>query len=74
MSAVTRLYPERQPGPARAALAPHTAADLDQAELFLLSLDGEVSGASPARMSYLLGLAEGHLANMIELVRGLSDA
>jgi hypothetical protein len=74
MSTVTRLHPERRSEPARPGLAPHAAADLDQAELFLLSLAAEVSSASPARMAYLLGLAEGHLANMIELVRGLSDA
>jgi hypothetical protein len=72
VNTVTRLHPERQAEPARAALAPHSATDLDQAELFLLSLDGEVNGADLPRMAYLLGLAEGHLANLTELVRSLT--
>jgi hypothetical protein len=46
--------------------------DLDQAELFLLSLDGELRADGP-RTAYLLGVAEGHLANLIELVRGPAD-
>jgi hypothetical protein len=74
MSTVTRLYPEREASPVRPALAPHAAADLDQAELFLLSLDTELLTASPARVAYLLGAAEGHIANLVELVRGISDA
>ena len=45
---------------------------LDQAELFLLSLDGEMLTADAPRASYLLGLAESHLAGMIELVRAVS--
>jgi hypothetical protein len=73
MSTVTRLYPDRRPEPAQAALAPHAAADLDRAELFLLSLEAEVGDANPARMAYLLGLAEGHLANVVEHLRAVTQ-
>jgi hypothetical protein len=53
-------------------LAPHASLNLDQAELFLLSLDAEMTGADLPRAAYLLGLAEGHLASMIELIRALT--
>jgi hypothetical protein len=72
VNTVTRLHPERPDGPPRPALTPYAAADLDQAELFLLSLDAAVNGTDLPRMAYLLGLAEGHLANMTELVRRLT--
>jgi hypothetical protein len=45
--------------------------DLDQAELFLLGLDQELRADTP-RTAYLLGLAEGHIANLIELLRAVS--
>ncbi len=51
------------------ALRPHASLDLDQAELFLLSLDTEMTGADLPRAAYLLGLAEAHLANLVELAR-----
>jgi len=62
---VIRIHAERL------ALSRGAELDLDQAEAFLLSLDGETLADSP-RTAYLLGLAEGHLANLIELVRGLT--
>jgi hypothetical protein len=43
--------------------------DLEQAELFLLSLDAEMLTADGPRTAYLLGLAEGHLANLVERLR-----
>ena len=72
MSTVTRLHPERQAEPARAPLSPSAALDLDQAELFLLSLDTEMLTADGPRAAYLLGLAEGHLANLIQRIREVS--
>jgi hypothetical protein len=50
-------------------LAPSAALALDQAEMFLLSLDNEMTAADTARAAYLLGLCEGHLASMIQLIR-----
>jgi len=76
MNNVTYLHPGQRPEPiaARPVLKPHAALDLDQAELFLLELDTLARDVTTLpRAMYLLGLAEGHLANMIELVRGLSD-
>jgi hypothetical protein len=71
MSEVTYLRPERQPAPgrAKAPLSEAAALDLDQAELFLLSLDAEMLTADGPRAAYLLGLAEGHLANLIQRIR-----
>lgn len=57
--------------PAPPKLARAAQLDLDQAELFLLSLDGELRAEGP-RTAYLLGLAEGHLANLIEIVRAVT--
>jgi hypothetical protein len=68
MSEVTYLRPEL-PGPAKVTLGPGAALDLDQAELFLLSLDAEMLSADGPRTAYLLGLAEGHLANLVERLR-----
>jgi hypothetical protein len=63
-----------EPAGARpAALTDAQAADLAQAELFLLSLDTATENASAARVSYLLGLGEGHLANLIELARAVTQ-
>lgn len=45
---------------------------LDQAELFLLSLDSEMLTADGPRAAYLLGLAESHLAGLIELLRAVT--
>jgi hypothetical protein len=69
MSTVTRLHPEHQAEPPRAPLSPGAAVDLDHAELFLLSLDTEMLTADGPRAAYLLGLAEGHLANLIQRIR-----
>src|SRR5258708_6790597 len=55
----------------RVALTRPAVLDIDQAELFLLSLDTEMLTAAAPRTAYLLGLAEGHLANLIEIVRGV---
>jgi hypothetical protein len=72
MSTVAYLYPERQAEPAKVTLGPGAALDLDQAELFLLSLDAEMLTADGPRTAYLLGLAEGHLANLIGAVRSVT--
>ena len=72
--------PARQSGPvsfhvvrdSRPLLNRAASLRLDQAELFLLSLDTEMLSADAPRASYLLGLAESHLAGMIELVRAVS--
>jgi hypothetical protein len=53
---------------ARVALTPRAADELDKAELFLLSLETEMATDGP-RVAYLLGLAEGHLANLIQRLR-----
>ena len=45
---------------------------LDQAELFLLSLDHEMLTADGLRPAYLPGLAELHLAGLIELLRAVT--
>jgi len=45
---------------------------LDQAELFLLSLDNEMLTADSLRSAYLLGLAESHLAGLIDLIRSVA--
>jgi hypothetical protein len=68
MSEVSYLHPERSAEPAKVALSPAATSDLDQAELFLLSLDAEMRADGP-RTAYLLGLAEGHLANLIDRLR-----
>jgi hypothetical protein len=69
MSEIAYLHPERQAEPAKVTLGPNAAADLDRAELFLLSLDAEMLTADGPRTAYLLGLAEGHLANLVERLR-----
>jgi hypothetical protein len=69
MSGVAYLHPERRAEPVKVTLGPSAAADLDQAEVFLLSLDAEMLTADGPRTAYLLGLAEGHLANLVERLR-----
>jgi hypothetical protein len=63
---VTRIHPERQPLTRGALL------DVDQAELFLLELDARSQGADLPRMAYLLGLAEAHITNLVEIVRAVT--
>jgi hypothetical protein len=58
--------------PKRPALNRAAELRLDQAELFLLSLDTEMLTADNLRAAYLLGLAELHLAGMIEIVRSVA--
>lgn len=67
-AATGAVLPDSRPAAARVPLLRAAQLDLDQAELFLLSLDGELRAEGP-RTAYLLGLAEGHLANLIEIVR-----
>jgi hypothetical protein len=43
--------------------------DLEAACGFLVELDGRMQDANAAQLAYLLGLAEGHLSNLIDLVR-----
>jgi hypothetical protein len=66
MTDVARIHPER------AALTRSAELDVSQAEGFLLELDGRTQGADLPRAMYLLGLAEAHIANLVELVRGLT--
>lgn len=73
MSTVTRLHPDRPAELPRVPLSPGAALDLDQAELFLLSLDTEMLTADGPRAAYLLGLAEGHLANLIQRIREVTQ-
>jgi hypothetical protein len=71
-AATTRPAPRPVPAPAdKPALTRAAGLRLDQAELFLLSLDNEMLTADSLRAAYLLGLAEVHLAGMIELVRAV---
>ena len=63
---VTRIHAERQP------LGRPAALDLEQAELFLLELDARTQGADLPRMAYLVGLAEAHIANLVEIVRAVT--
>ncbi len=58
--------------PKRPALNRSASLRLDQAELFLLSLDTEMLTADSMRAAYLLGLAEAHLANIVEIVRAVA--
>lgn len=67
MTAVTRIHAER------ATLTRSAELDLEQAEGFLLELDSRAQGADLPRAMYLLGLCEAHLANALELVRGLTQ-
>jgi len=59
-----------EPDPLRPVLSRTASLRLEQAECFLLSLDAEdLSAYGGLRAAYLLGLAELHLAGMIELIR-----
>jgi hypothetical protein len=77
-AAVIELRPGISACPAvrpRVRLGRPAQLDVDQAELFLLSLEGEFDREpTVARLSWLMGTAEGHLANLLEIVRGLSGA
>jgi hypothetical protein len=68
---VTRIHSELPCPPGRPAPASPRLAELDieAASQFLVELDGATQDASAGRLAYLLGVAEGHLANMIELAR-----
>lgn len=59
--------------PARKPLSRPAALRLDQAELFLLSLDTEMLTADSLRAAYLLGIAELHLAGLIEIIRAVAS-
>jgi hypothetical protein len=72
MSGAAYLRPVGPGEPAKVELGPGAALDLDQAELFLLSLDAEMLTADGPRAAYLLGLAEGHLANLGERLRAVA--
>lgn len=68
----TASEPER-PVAGKVTLAPGAVLDVGQAEGFLLDLDAEMHTADGPRMAYLLGLAEGHLANLIDVIRAVSS-
>lgn len=70
---VTRLAVEYATVEVKPTLNRAGALRLDQAELFLLSLDTEMLTADGLRAAYLLGLAEIHLGNLIELVRAVAS-
>jgi hypothetical protein len=59
--------------PAKPALNMARSLRLDQAELFLLSLDTEMLTADSLRAAYLLGLAEIQLAGLIELIHAVTS-
>jgi hypothetical protein len=69
----SQLRPERRARPAKVTLSRGAQVDLDQAELFLLSLDTEMLTADGPRTAYLLGLAEGHVANLVQRLREVSE-
>lgn len=74
MNQVSYLHAGQHSGTrARVALSTAAEADLGQAELFLLSLDAEMITADGPRAAYLLGLAEGHLANLVERLREVAS-
>jgi hypothetical protein len=54
------------------SLSPSAAADLEQAELFLLELDTRMQDAEAPRLAYLIGLGEAHLANLVEIIRAVT--
>lgn len=47
--------------------------DVAQAEQFLTELDGRTAGADLPRAMYLLGLAQGHLETMLDLIRATTE-
>jgi hypothetical protein len=73
MSNVRYLRPADRDTRAAATLGPGATRDLEQAELFLLSLEADMLTASGPRTAYLLGVAEGHLANLIETLREVAS-
>jgi hypothetical protein len=74
-ASVTRIHGERPEALWHLGQVKLTRAgeiDIEQAEAFLLSLDQEMTGADLPRAAYLLGLAEAHLANCVELLRAVT--
>jgi len=75
---ILHAVPDNPSVPRRAATAAPllnsgAALRLDQAELFLLSLDNEMLTADAPRAAYLLGVAELHLAALIEILRAVTS-
>jgi hypothetical protein len=60
--------------PGNIKLQPGAELGVDQAAAFLLELDSRTQGADLPRAMYLLGLAEGHLADMVQIARALTGA
>jgi len=57
------------PGPAaKHVLRPLALLDVAQADKFLLELDDRTQGADLAKAMYLLGLAEGHVQNLSDIL------
>jgi hypothetical protein len=63
------------PAPAtpKPVLRPLALLDLAQAEKYLAELDGRVQGADANTVAYLLGQAEGHLQNLIEIIQTVTE-
>ena len=59
--------------PAKPVLRPLSLLDVAQAEKFLIDLECRILGADASRIAFLLGQAESHLQNMVELVRTVTE-
>jgi hypothetical protein len=68
------LHPIKPRPPGQVKLQPAAELDYDQAAAFLLDLPERVKGADLPTAIYLVGLAEGHLADMVQLARALTGA
>ena len=47
--------------------------DVEQAREFLMSLDGRMADPSPARLAYLIGLAEGHAQTLLDVIDAITE-
>jgi hypothetical protein len=47
--------------------------DVAEAERFLVELADRMDGADVPRLAFLLGQAEGHLTNLVDLVRAATE-
>jgi hypothetical protein len=59
--------------PARVRLRPIARLDVEQARAFIYELDGRMRDADPARLAYLIGLAEGHCMSLLDVVDAITE-
>lgn len=55
-------------GTTRPVLPPLARLDVEQARWFLMELDGRVDGIGLSRAMYLLGMAQGHLESLLDVL------